>query len=356
MDLTRPHSPRCGTRGGRLVSIRRGRSLIALLACAGVLFAACSGGASPSASTGGANPSPSGNKITVGMSEVGLTGSFLVGESYGVSDEAKKQGVDLVFLQAGGFGGLQKQIADVETLIERKVDVIIIDPIDVAALTPVLDKAKAAGIPVVGVGDQVNHPAVVASVTSQQKDIGTAMGQALVDASKGKQINLVELAGPPGAQWTTLRLAGFDGVVKTASNIKVLTTQWFPDETRANGLTLAEDYMKTFPNANAFYTADNAVGLGVGDSLKQQGKVGQIEVVTCVVDADTVQMIKDGAITADVAQQPVAAGRLAVQLAIKVVHGEKVDLLNVVSTVTITTATVNAVSTDTMMAPEGWTP
>lgn len=347
MDLSRAHSPGCGTRGGRLVSLRRGRSLIALIACAAVLFTACSSGASPSASS---------KKITVGMAEVGLTGSFLVGESYGASDEAKKQGVDLVFLEAGGFGGLQKQIANVETLIARKVDVIIIDPISVEALTPVLNKAKEAGIPVVGVGDQVNHPAVVASVTSQQEDIGKAMGQALVDASKGNQVNLVVLAGPPGAEWTTRRLAGFESVVKAASNIKELTTQWFPDETRANGLTLAENYLKTFPDANAFYTADNAVGLGVGDSLKQQGKAGQIQVVTCVVDADTVQMIKDGAITADVAQQPVAAGRLALQVAIKVVRGEKVDPLNLISTVTITTATVNDVKTDTMMAPEGWKP
>lgn len=290
------------------------------------------------------------------MAEVGLTGSFLVAESYGVIDEAKKQGVDLVFLEAGGFGGIQKEIANVETLIEQKVDAIILDPISVEALSPVLNKAKDAGIPVIGVGDLVDHPAVVAAATSKQEDIGHAMGQALVDGSKGQPVNLIVLAGPPGAEWTTKRHAGFDAVVKAASNIKTLTTQWFPDETRANGLKLAEDYLKTFPNANAFYTADNAVGLGVGDTLKQQNKVGQVQVVTCVVDADTVQMIKDGAITADVAQQPVTAGRLALQLAIKAARGEKVERVTYVPTVTITPDTVGEVKTDTMMAPEGWKP
>jgi ABC-type sugar transport system substrate-binding protein len=342
---TRASSPPTQTPDGRRVP-RRARTLVALTAGLAVLLSACAASSSPSAE----------KKLTIGFAEVGLTGSFLVAESYGVSDEAKKQGVDLVFLEAGGFGGIQKQIANVETLIERKVDAIIIDPISVEALTPVLDEAKAAGIPVVGVGDLVDHPAVVASATSKQEDIGKAMGQALVDANQGKQVNLIVLAGPPSAEWSTKRLAGFESVIKTASNIKVLTTQSFPDETRANGLKLAEDFLKTFPTANAFYTADNAVGLGVGDTIKQQGKVGQVQIVTCVVDSDTVQMIKDGVITADVAQQPVTGGRLALNLAIKAARGEKVDLVTYVPTVTITPSAVGQVDTSTMMAPEGWKP
>jgi ABC-type sugar transport system substrate-binding protein len=285
-----------------------------------------------------------------------LTGPFLVADSFGVIDEAKNQGVQLTFLEAGGFGGLQKQISNTENLIERKVDALLLDPISDDAIKPIIDRAIDAKIPVIGVGDALSHPGVTASVTSSHTEIGTAMANAVVDEFKGQQANLVVLGGPPGAEWTTKREEAFMDVVGKQSNFKVLTTQWFPDETRANGLKLAEDFMKTFPDANLFYTADNAVGLGVADAVKAQGKAGQVKIVTCVIDADTVAMIRDGIITIDVAQQPVLIGRMAVQTALQVLRGESVPRVTNVPVITITKANIDQVKTETMMAPEGWKP
>ncbi len=314
-----------------------------------LLISACGGG-------GGASASPGAKTYTLGFSQIGLTGPFLVADSYGAIDEAKKQGVKLTFLEAGGFTGLNKQIANTEDLLGKKIDALLLDPISNDALAPVISTAQQKGIPVIGTGDPIDQPGVKASVTSSHFDIGVSMGKALVDQFKGQQANVVVLGGPPGAEWTTRRVEGFMSVIKNESNFKVLTTQWFGDETRAKGLSLAEDFLKTFPDVNAFYTADNAVGLGVADAIIAKAKVGQIKIVTSVVDRDTISMIRQGVITVDAAQQPVLIGRMGVRLALSVLKGESVPKVTNVPVIVVTKDNIDQVNFDTMIAPEGWKP
>lgn len=332
---------------------RDGRFLAALTIAALGLVACATGGGSTAAPSGGGG---AGAGHTLGFSQIGLTGPFLVGDSYGVIDEAAKQGAKMIFLEAGGFGGLDKQIANTENLIQQHVEVLLLDPISDEALTPLVQKAVDAKIPVIGVGDPISHPGTTSAVTSSHEEIGKAMGEGIVKAFNGANAKVVILAGPPGAEWTTRREAAFEAAIKANPNFEILTVQWFDEVTRAKGLSLTEDYMKTFPDANLFYAADNAIGLGVADAVKTAGKVGEIKIVTSVVDRDTITMIKDGVITVDIAQQVVLIGRQAVQTALKVLAGESVPKEQIVPVVTITKDNVDQVNFDTMIAPEGWKP
>jgi ABC-type sugar transport system substrate-binding protein len=349
---------------------REAPRLAAVLALAAMVVSACSTGTTASPPSSGssaslptatnASPAAASNtpakKYTLGFSQIGLTGPFLVGDSYGVIDEAQKQGQDMVFLEAGGFGGLNKQISNTENLIQRPVAALLLDPISDEALRPLVQKAVDAKIPVIGVGDPINHPGVSAAVTSSHEQIGQAMGDGIVKAFNGAPAKVVILAGPPGAEWTTRREKAFEDVIKKNPNFEILTVQWFDEVTRSKGLSLTEDFMKTFPNANLFYAADNAIGLGVADAVKTAGKTGQIKIVTSVVDRDTVTMIKEGVITVDIAQQVVLIGREGVRTALKILAGQTVDKEQIIPVVTITKDNVDQVNYDTMIAPEGWKP
>jgi ribose transport system substrate-binding protein/inositol transport system substrate-binding protein len=345
-------------------AIRFNRRRAPVVAAVGVVLSAligCSGGGAATSGPTGAASTPqastAGKQWTMGFSQIGLTGPFLVGDSYGVVDEAKKLGINMVFLEAGGFGGLQKQISNTENLIQQKVDALLLDPISDEALKPLVQKAVDAKIPVVGVGDPITHPGVAAAVTSSHTDIGNAMGDAAIADAKGAQMKVVILAGPPGAQWTTLREKAFEDKIKAAGNFEIKTVQWFDEVTRSKGLALTEDFLRTFPDANLFYAADNAIGLGVADAVKTAGKAGQVKIVTSVVDNDTVQMIKDGVITMDVAQQVVLIGREGVRVALRVLNGETINPKDVIiPVVTITKDNIGQVNLETMIAPEGWKP
>jgi len=329
------------------------RRLVSLTVATLFLVACGTGGGGSASPTAGGS---AGTQYTLGFSQIGLTGPFLVGDSYGVIDEAEKQGVKMIFLEAGGFGGLDKQIANTENLIQQNVDVLLLDPISDEALKPLVQKAIDAKIPVIGVGDPITHPGVASAVTSSHEQIGQAMAEGIIKAFNGAPAKVVILAGPPGAEWTTRREKAFEDGIKKESNFEILTVQWFDEVTRAKGLALTEDYMKTFPDANLFYAADNAIGLGVADAVKTAGKVGEIKIVTSVVDRDTITMIKDGVITVDIAQQVVLIGRQAVRTALKILAGESVDKEQIVPVVTITKDNVDEVNFDTMIAPEGWKP
>jgi ABC-type sugar transport system substrate-binding protein len=325
------------------------RALPALIAIVTVI-AACTASATPS-------PSAGTKKWSLGFSQIGLTGPFLVGDSYGVVDEAKVLGQDMTFLEAGGFGGLNKQISNTENLIQRPVNALLLDPISGDALAPLVTRAIGAKIPVIGVGDPITQSdPLIAAVTSSHEEIGQGMGDAVVKLFNNAPARVVILGGPGGAEWSTRREKAFEAVISKQSNFKILTVQFFDDVSRAKGLALTEDFMKTFPDANLFYAADNAIGLGVADAVKTANKGGQVRIVTSVVDRDTIDMIKAGIISVDIAQQVVLIGRLGVRTALDMLNGKKVAAQTIVPVVTVTKDNIDQVNFDTMIAPEGWKP
>ncbi|MEO8288204.1 MAG: sugar ABC transporter substrate-binding protein [Chloroflexota bacterium] len=104
----------------------------------------------PTATTGtAAEPTTgtTGKKITVGLVQIDLSNPFHLGEVEGAKEAARRLGFELKV--TSGEGDVNKQIQAVENLINEKVDVISVNFIDIKAFGPTLQKAKAAGIPVV---------------------------------------------------------------------------------------------------------------------------------------------------------------------------------------------------------------
>ena len=91
---------------------------------------------------------------------------------------------DVELVVTDGQTDSAKQVADVETLLARGVDVLMISPLTSDALTPVVLDAMNAGIPVVTLDRRVNTPVTV-HVDALNKPIGYQAGTFLVDALGG---------------------------------------------------------------------------------------------------------------------------------------------------------------------------
>ena len=76
-----------------------------------------------------------------------LSESFWISVAYGVDDEAKAQGATIVKANAGGDNNVDQQISQIQDLIQRRVDALIVGATDGNAVKAVVNQAAAAGIP-----------------------------------------------------------------------------------------------------------------------------------------------------------------------------------------------------------------
>jgi ABC-type sugar transport system substrate-binding protein len=126
--------------------------------------------------------------LTIGLSMPDLSESFWTSLAYGVDDEAKKLGVTVVKLNAGGDGNVNQQISQLQDMAQRHVDAMIVGATSDVAIRPVVEQIIAAKIPVVGLSSLPNTPKLTAAVTADHYAMGKlqaeCLGKAMMAAAK----------------------------------------------------------------------------------------------------------------------------------------------------------------------------
>jgi ribose transport system substrate-binding protein len=257
-------------------------------------------------------------KTTIGLSVSTLNNPFFVSLRDGANAAAKKGGADLIVLDAQNRA--DKQIADIEDLITRKVNVILVNPTDSAAVVGAIQKANAAKIPVITVDRSANGGNVAYHISSDNIAGGKMAGEYIVKMLGGKG-NVVELVGIPGASAARDRGAGFNSVVKANTGLKVVAAQP-ADFDRAKGLSVMENILQAQPNIAAVFAHNDEMALGALQAIKTSGR--KIAVVGFDATDDAVAAVKAGTLAATVAQQPEEIGRLGVEKALEIVKTGKV--------------------------------
>lgn len=292
----------------------------------------------------------------IGVSVPNVKGPWYTPELYGITDEAKKLGYQVIIQDSGGYGNVDKQISQMSSLIVQKAKAIIVDPADPTAFNGVVREAKSAGAFILGAG--VTEVATEVPVDAAASSNHCEIGRGLAEGAKkllpnGGKAGL--LAGPPGAFWASARLKcfkeGLDG-----TNITVVAEQTSEQDPAVN-LTLANDFLQRFPDINLLYGADDTYGVGAARAVQAVGKCGKVKVVFPVFGEAAEEMMRAGCVDYVVAQQPVVIGRTLVQLADRLIKGEKLDKnLIGVPLIAVTPENIDTVDKGVMQAPKGWTP
>ena len=105
---------------------------------------------------------------------------------YGYEIEAKKLGVNLIFYDSGGYANVNKQISQIEDVIQRKVDGIIFTATNSTATVPAIEKAIKAGIPVVNDNVYCKSDMIKARVMKNDYEIGMLQAAGLIEYMGGK--------------------------------------------------------------------------------------------------------------------------------------------------------------------------
>ncbi|MBP2113617.1 sugar ABC transporter substrate-binding protein [Paenibacillus silagei] len=202
----------------------RGWSVVLLLLTAGFLLGGClmaAGAADIPEKTTGDFPLSAGEEppLTFGIiyPMVNATYEMITGKAEAV---ARKHNVELL-VQAPDEANLEQQIRIMEMMIKRGVDGIAIAPVDSQALTAMINKAAAQGIPVVCFESDSPASRRAAYIGADNRATGAVMGQTVERLLSGKGMILVE-SGMSRMQSTRERLLGLETYLTQHTDIDVL--------------------------------------------------------------------------------------------------------------------------------------
>lgn len=265
-------------------------------------------------------PAGAEKKLVVGLAVSTLNNPFFVDLKDGALEAAKKLGIELVVTDAQNDPN--KQLAGIEDLIQRGVDVILVNPTDSAAVVPAIKAANKARIPVITVDRSAAQGDVETHIASDNVAGGRMAGEYIAKLLGGKG-KVVELEGIPGTSAARDRGKGFNEVIGKNSGIKVVARQEAGFD-RAKGLTVMENILQAQPEIDAVFAHNDEMALGALKAVSASGRKGILVVGFDATD-DAVAAVKEGRLAATVAQQPREMGRLAVESARKLLSGGKLD-------------------------------
>ncbi|MBD1379800.1 substrate-binding domain-containing protein [Bacillus sp. IB182487] len=191
----------------------------------------------------------------------------LIEEAENQAKELKESdGIEYVMTNAADPN---KQANDVDDLISQDVDVIVMLPIESAALSPVGQKVKDAGIPLVIVDRELENDAATVVVKGDNEGIGVNAGKYFIEQLKGKG-KVVEITGPPSSV-TEQRGAGFIEAMESEDGIEVIASQ-SGDFSTEKSLEVMQNILQAHSQIDAVFTQDDGMALGVLQAIKEAGR------------------------------------------------------------------------------------
>lgn len=246
-------------------------------------------------------------------------------------------GVEAVILDAKG--DVAQQISQIETLIQRKVDVMTVWPVNGKAVVPAVKKAYDAGIPVLIVNSLIDesgydYVAGFAGPDTYEEGVNAAKGMIMALDGQGK---VVELMGLPGYVTAINRSGGFqDHIKENAPGIEILATEP-ADWNRAKATQVMENLIVKYGDEiDGVYVADDNIGIGALNALKEAGLAGEIVMTSACMFGEGYDAMEEGYIMGSVYQSPAEDAIKAVETAVKLAKGEDVPFWNYFETPVVT--------------------
>ncbi len=274
------------------------RPLAGLLAltAATLVFTGCTKTAAPAGNTATSTPQTSqsvqaatgptcslaqykGEKIDLKNAVVGFSQSekednpFRIAETQSIKDEAAKMGVKQL-LTTNAQSTLSKQISDIQDMIAKGAQALIVAPLNSDGLQPALNAARAKNIPVITIDRKLSSGACntyVSFLGSNFVSQGKRAAQQLIKGTGGKGTVAI-LLGSSGNGVTTDRTSGFVDEIKAAAPDIKIVAQQTGDFARDKGQQVTEQILQSNKNLTAIYAENDEMGLGAQAAIISAGK------------------------------------------------------------------------------------
>ncbi len=247
--------------------------------------------------------------------------------NYGIIAEARRVGVSITLLDAGGYGNLGDQRKQLTSdAANLKVDGVILASIDYEKLDTAVDEVVGKGIPVVEVINDIRAASITAKALVSFFDMGTEAGKFVVQDAGDKDVKVAFLPGPEGAGWAEDTLLGFRAAVdekpETAGNVEILPELYGKTEAPVQRSRIKSVLDR---NENVDYIVGNAVAADVATDMVEQYKEKHpnLKIVGTYIIPAVYDKIEAGLIAAAPSDLTVDQGRMSVDMMVRLLNGDK---------------------------------
>jgi len=296
---------------------------IGVLVAALVLTSCGTGGNAPAAGqvaapTAGAAAAPSTGpwKIAYVPTQIGQPVTLAWGKGL---ESVFKQNPSVAYQAFDGQMKADNQVTIIEDLINQGYSLIVLQPVDAAALSAVVQKAESKGIPVITLNTpvQAKHTAVVQMADTEA---GYAVG---VEMCKqlGNQGNVAIIQSPPGAILGVNREKGFrEALAKVCPDVKIVGAQngeWNKDK----AIAIMNAFLQSNDKLDGVFAVNDIMAEGAMVAAESAGRLDQVKIWGANGQSSALKLIEEGKLAGTAYNDSIAQGMVAGNLAMYLLTG-----------------------------------
>jgi ribose transport system substrate-binding protein len=272
--------------------------------------------------------------IKIGLSMKQQNAPYFVALVEASKQQAAAMGV--TFYVTDAQGNISKQISDVDDLLAKGIDAIIIDAVDPLSIVPATKAATRAKVPVIAVDTTIDNSGdFITLIQSNNLENGRKVGEYVGGVFGSTPIKAALISGAKGNIPGRDRRTGvFIGIMEEQlrtqgkAQIEVVAQGW-GNWGQEDGLKAMEDILVAHPDINLLITENDSMALGALKAIQEAGKSEQIRIAAaCDGQKEGIEMILNGKgnYLATGVNNPAVMGRMGVEAAVTYVKTGKIDL------------------------------
>lgn len=269
-------------------------------------------------------------KISIGVTLVTLADPFFASLREGLETRAAEIGLGRLTIE-DGQNDAARQMNQVENFIAQGYDVVIINPVESAALVNAAEAAAQAGVVVLTmdrfIDAEYGKDGIVRAHVGADAVDGGRLGMRIVANLLTEKYgtprgNVIYIEGTPGSSTARDRTIGLEEELNKYPLIKIVARQ--PGETRDKAMALTENLLHVHSDIDAIYAYGGDAALGAVQAAEAAGRLDEIIIVGTGAAWDEIVAIREGRLKGTVDFNAVGTGRDAIDTAIAILNGEDV--------------------------------
>ncbi|MGD1823336.1 MAG: ABC transporter substrate-binding protein [Pleomorphochaeta sp.] len=273
--------------------------------------------AAPVATEAKAEVTTSASDLKIGMSFQELNNLYFVVMREALEDACDSMGAEVLVTDARH--DVTKQISDIEDMVQKGIDILLINPTDSVGVQSAVETAKEAGVVVVAIDAQASGP-LDSFCGSKNYDAGYMAGEYLAKEIGGSG-DVAILDGIPVVP-ILQRVEGFTDAMKNYPNITIVDKQNGKQE-RSVAMDVTENMIQANPNLVGLFSVNDGGSMGSLAAIEGSGK--DIALVSVDGSPEAVEAINaGGAFKATSAQFPRDQVRIGLGIALAKYWGANV--------------------------------
>jgi len=255
----------------------------------------------------------------------GTTHEYWKAVQAGAIKAGRELGVEIFWKGPQKEDDRSQQIQVVEDFISRKVDGIVLAPLDDRALVRPVDEARQEGIPVVIIDSNLQGENYLSFVATDNYQGGVIAARRLAEIM-GKKGKIFLIRYLEGSASTTFREQGFlDTMTKEYPEIEFLVKDQYAGTTTESAYQLTENLLSRFPQVEGIFAPNESSTFGALRALQEAGLAGKIKFVGFDSSAKLIEALKNKELHGLVLQDPVKMGYLGVKILVDYLQGKPIE-------------------------------